>query len=133
MSSPLLVCVIDDDPSLCAALQNLLRSYGYRAVAYDSAEEFLASTDAVRADCVISDIQMSGMSGIDLRLSLAGTRPNLPVILMTARTERVLLDRAAAATPFRILRKPFEAQELVDCLTVAMGAEDAARPGLDRP
>lgn len=133
MSSPLLVCVIDDDPSLCAALVNLLRSYGNRAVAYGSAEDFLASADAVRADCVISDIQMPGMSGIDLRLSLADMRPDLPVILMTARTERMLLERAAAANPSRVLQKPFDAQELADCLTVAMGAMDTALPGLDRP
>lgn len=122
VSRPLLVCVIDDDPSLCAALENLLRSYGYRAMAYGSAEEFLAGADAARADCVISDIQMPGMSGIDLRLSLAGTRPDLPVILMTARTERILLDRAAAANPSRVLQKPFDAQELAECLTLALGA-----------
>ncbi|GGE83890.1 response regulator transcription factor [Niveispirillum cyanobacteriorum] len=133
MSRPLLVCVIDDDPSLCAALENLLRSYGYRAVAYGSAEEFLASADADRADCIISDIQMPGMSGIDLRLFLTHTRPDLPVILMTARTERILLDRAAAANPFRVLQKPFDAQELAECLTVAMGTVDAAMPGLGRP
>lgn len=107
MSNPLLVCVIDDDPSLCAALENLLRSYGYRAMAYGSAEEFLVSADVAGADCVISDIQMSGIA---LRLSLAGLRPDLPVILMTARTECILLDRAAAANPSRVLQKPFDAQ-----------------------
>lgn len=133
MSSPLLVCVIDDDLSLCAALEALLRSYGYRAVAYGSAEEFLASADADRADCIISDIQMPGMSGIDLRLFLTHARPDLPVILMTARTERILLDRAAAANPFRVLQKPFDAQELAECLTVAMATVDAAMPGRDRP
>ncbi|KPF81275.1 hypothetical protein IP70_24285 [alpha proteobacterium AAP38] len=133
MSSHLLVCVIDDDPSLCAALENLLRSYGYRAMAYGSAEKFLAGADVIRADCVISDIQMPGMSGIDLRLSLAGLRPDLPVILMTAHTERFLLDRAAATNPSRVLQKPSDAQDLAECLTVAMGGVDTAMPGLNRP
>lgn len=132
MSSPLLVCVIDDDQSLCAALVNLLRSYGYRSVAYSSAEEFLAGADVARADCVISDIQMPGMSGIDLRLSLLGIRSDVPVILMTARTERALLDRAAATNPSRILQKPFDAQELAECLEVVIGPADAAMLGADR-
>lgn len=102
-------------------------------MAYGSAEKFLAGADVIRADCVISDIQMPGMSGIDLRLSLAGLRPDLPVILMTAHTERFLLDRAAATNPSRVLQKPSDAQDLAECLTVAMGGVDTAMPGLNRP
>ncbi|MBP7338950.1 response regulator [Niveispirillum sp.] len=129
MSSPLFVCVVDDDPSLCAALVNLLRSCGYRATAHGSAEDFLASADLAGADCVVTDIQMPGLSGIDLRLALAGRRPGLPVILMTARTERALLDRATAVRPFRLLHKPFDAEELATCLAEAIGpAEGAVRP-----
>lgn len=125
MSAPLLVCVIDDDPSLCAALVNLLRSFGYRATAYGSADAFLASADLVNADCIMTDIQMPGLSGIDLRLILAGQRPDLPVILMTARTEPVLLDRAMATRPVRLLCKPFDADELACCLAQAIGPAEA--------
>lgn len=129
VSSPLLVCVVDDDPSLCAALVNLLRSCGYRASAHGSAEDFLASVDLAGADCVVTDIQMPGLSGIDLRLTLATRRPGLPVILMTARTERALLERAAAVHPFRLLHKPFDAEELAACLDEAIGpAEEAVGP-----
>lgn len=131
MSSPLFVCVIDDDPSLCAALVNLLRSYGHRAVAYGSAEDFLVSADLNRTDCVVSDIQMPGMSGIDLRLLLADIRPDMPVILMTARTEPVLLNRAAAANPFRVFQKPFDAQELAESLADMVGPGEAAMQGAD--
>lgn len=116
-----LVCVIDDDASLCAALVNLLRSFGYRATAHGSAEAFLASADLVHTDCVVTDIQMPGQSGVDLRLTLSGRRPDLPVILMTARTEQPLLDRALAARPLRLLRKPFDADELAACLQEAIG------------
>lgn len=125
------VCVIDDDQSLCAALVNLLRSYGYRTAAYGSADDFLAGADMARVDCVISDIQMPGMSGIDLRLLLMGTRPDIPVILMTARTEPVLLERAAATKPFRLLQKPFDAQDLAECLADAIGPGEAAIQGAD--
>lgn len=129
MSSPSLVCVIDDDPSLCGAVVNLLRSYGYRATAHGSAEDFLASADLAGADCVVTDIQMPGLSGIDLRVALATRRPGLPVILLTARTERALLDRAAAVRPFRLLHKPFDAEELAACLAEAIGpAEAVERP-----
>lgn len=125
MSGPLLVSVIDDDPSLCAALVNLLRSFGYRATAYGSADAFLISADLANADCVVTDIQMPGLSGIDLRLTLAGQRPDLPVILMTARTEPVLLDRAMATRPVRLLRKPFAADELAGCLSQVIGPAEA--------
>lgn len=121
MPGPSLISVIDDDPSLCAALVNLLRSFGYRAAAHGSAEDFLASGDVAGTDCVVTDIQMPGLSGIDLRLALAGRRPDLPVIMMTARTERPLLDRAMASQPFRLLRKPFDADELAACLVEAIG------------
>ncbi|MFV3129020.1 response regulator transcription factor [Niveispirillum sp. KHB5.9] len=124
MSVPLLVSVIDDDPSLSAALVGLLRSFGYRATAHGSAEDFLASADLGGTDCVVTDIQMPGLSGIDLRLALAGRRPDLPVILLTARTERPLLERAMASRPFRLLRKPFDADELAGCLVEAIGPAD---------
>ena len=126
VSQPLLVSVIDDDPSLCAALVNLLRSCGYRTTAHGSAEGFLASADLADTDCVVTDIQMPGLSGIDLRLALADQRPSLPVILLTARTEKALLDRARAANPFRLLQKPFNAEELAACLSEAIGPGEGA-------
>lgn len=71
------------------------------------------------------------MSGIDLRLLLMGTRPDIPVILMTARTEPVLLERAAATNPSRLLQKPFDAQDLAECLADAIGPGEAAMQGAD--
>lgn len=127
-----LVCVIDDDPSLNAALVNLLRSSGYHAVSHLSAETFLASAELLTASCILTDIQMPGQSGIDLRLILAGNRPDLPVILMTARTDRSLLDRAMASRPLRLLCKPFDADELLACIGDALGSAKAAHGRPDR-
>lgn len=118
------IAVIEDDSSLRAALEALLRSLGYRAAGFDSAEAFLQSRDPEIVDCVITDVQMGGMSGIELKRRLSALRSDVPVIMITARTEAALLERARSSGAFCLLSKPFEAGRLADCLERAL----AVRP-----
>lgn len=115
-----LVSIIDDDDSLRTALVGLVRSLGYRASGYGSAEDFLDAGDADLSACIVTDIQMPGLSGIELkeRLALAGNVA--PVIMITARSERALHDRAVASGAWCVLHKPFAPDALIACLERAL-------------
>ncbi|MGL4440950.1 MAG: response regulator transcription factor [Bosea sp. (in: a-proteobacteria)] len=112
--------MIDDDPSVVLAVVGLVRSLGYQASGHASAEEFLASGETQSARCVITDIQMPGMSGIALKSHLSSNNVMTPVIMITARTEAVLLARARASGAFCLLGKPFEPNALIKCLEEAL-------------
>lgn len=116
-----LVVIVDDDASLRQATRSLVRSLGYDVHDYGSAESFLASGDADRADCLITDINMPGLSGIDLKHALTGRGCTLPVLLMTASTDDDVLDRAACCGAVHTLRKPFDCSDLVKSLEGAVG------------
>jgi FixJ family two-component response regulator len=111
-----LIAVIDDDDSFRVALVESLHSLGYRARGFASAEEFLAVGGEGSSSCLITDIHMSGMSGIDLKQMLASRGCQLPVILVTARADPDLEAKAAACGVVCFLRKPFETETLLDCL-----------------
>jgi len=117
-----LIAIIDDDASLRTALVGLVRSLGYRATAFGSAEEFLAADKAGESACIITDIQMPGLSGIDLKLRLTLDGNPAPVIMITARTEQGLRDRAFASGAVCVLQKPFAAEALIACLEKALAA-----------
>jgi FixJ family two-component response regulator len=111
-----LISIIEDDESLRRALVGLIRSLGHDARGFESAEEFAAS-DAIRSSaCIITDIQLPGMSGVELKQLLAEQCCPVPVIMITARHEAGLEQRAIAAGAVCYLRKPFEADTLIDCL-----------------
>lgn len=117
-----LISVIDDDDSLRHALVELLESFGYRAAAFASAEAFLAGGQAAASDCIVTDIQMPGLSGVDLKHRLVETGVGSPVIMMTARTEPGLHQRAQDSGAVCLLRKPFTADALMACLDRALQA-----------
>jgi FixJ family two-component response regulator len=116
VSAEALIAIIDDDESLCTALVSLIRSIGYRACSFGSAEAFLQSGIAFGVDCIVADVQMPGMSGIDLMLHLVKCGCVAPVIMITARTELELEARAVASGAAYFLRKPLNVNLLVDCL-----------------
>lgn len=116
-----LVVIVDDDASLRRATCSLVRSLGYDVHDYGTAESFLASGDADHADCLITDINMPGLSGIDLKHALTGRGCSLPVLLMTASTDIDVLDRAACCGAIRTLHKPFDCSDLIDTLEDAIG------------
>ncbi len=115
MSDPL-IAVIDDDEVLCLSLVDLMHSIGCRAEPFTSAESFLASSSLLLIDCVIADVRMPGMSGLDLVQRLRHGSDMTPVILITALTDRRLDDEANSVGAQFLLRKPFEAQALLDCV-----------------
>lgn len=120
--SPALVSIIDDDESLRLALVGLVRSLGFEARGFESAEDFLRSDNLEAYACVVTDIQMPGMSGIDLKLHLVQQGISLPVIMITARPDPSLEEKARAAGAACFLRKPFEASALIACLDGAVGS-----------
>lgn len=122
MSNEMLVSVIDDDASLRRAIVSLVKSLGYNASGHASADEFLATDECDRARCIITDIQMPGTSGIDLKQILDARNSHIPVIMITARTEEALIERAHASGAMCLLRKPFEADTLAECLGRALAA-----------
>jgi FixJ family two-component response regulator len=123
MDSPTpFIAIIDDDASLCTALVGLVRSLGYRGAGYGSAEEFLAAGKSHECAAIVTDIQMPGLSGIELKHRLAQDGCPAPVIMITARTEHGLGDRAFASGAVCVLQKPFAAEALIACLEKALAA-----------
>lgn len=120
MASISLISVIDDDPSMLSATESLLRSHGFVTEGFGSADAFLASGDPARFECIITDVQMPGISGIELIAVLAGRKHRVPTILMTARSEHELIARATRSGAVSLLRKPFSAEALLECLRHAL-------------
>ena len=120
MSRELLIAVIDDDEPFRVALVDCLGSLGYAALGFASAEEFMGWEADASCDCVITDIHMPGMSGLDLGRLLTARCAGAPVIMITARSEAGLEARAAAHGALGLLRKPFASDALIDCLERAL-------------
>lgn len=121
MTQPL-IAIVEDDESLRESLVGLVRSLGYRASSFASADLFLAAGAEAACDCIITDIQMPGTSGVDLKLKLTAAGCRAPVIMITARTEIALHERAWASGAVCLLQKPFAAEALVSCLETALAA-----------
>ena len=115
-----LISIIDDDQSMLSALVSLVRSAGYDAGGFASAEEFLQCGMVPRPACIITDVQMPGMSGIELKRHLAACQLSMPVIMITARHEPGLEERALASGAVCFLRKPFEGDTLIGCIERAL-------------
>jgi FixJ family two-component response regulator len=114
------ISVIDDDASVRAATNNLLRSHGYVVHTFASAEEFLQSPHLKDTLCVIADVQMPAMSGLDL-LALVRTQGYLaPFIFITAFPDESVRARALRAGAIGFLAKPFAAPTLIKCLDTAL-------------
>jgi FixJ family two-component response regulator len=116
-----IVSVIDDDMSVRDATNRLVRSLGYAARSFASAEEFLRSAGANDTSCVIADVQMPGMSGIELQTALAARGRRVPIIFITAYPDEAIRARALAAGATCFLAKPFDGATLISCLETALG------------
>ena len=115
-----LISIIDDDDSLRSALVGLVRSLGYRASGFANAEDFLAADQAGASSAIVTDIQMPGLSGIELKERLAAQGCQAPVIMITGRAEPGLQEKAFASGALCVLKKPFAAEALIDCLERAL-------------
>jgi FixJ family two-component response regulator len=123
-----LVCIVEDDEPLRLALIGLLRASGYDASGFASAEDFLQSGKVQHFDCIITDIQMPGMSGIDLKIELVSRQFPVPVIMITARSDPGLKQRAIASGAVGFLSKPFDGDELLHVLKAALGGREPGAP-----
>jgi FixJ family two-component response regulator len=110
------IAVIDDDESFRAALVDSLSSLGYGSSGYASAGDYLREMAGRVFNCVVSDIHMPGMSGLELLERLAARGSTTPVVLITARSDSNLETRAAVAGAVCLLRKPFEIDDLIKCI-----------------
>jgi FixJ family two-component response regulator len=114
------VSIVDDDDAVRTATQTFARSLGYKAIGFPSAEDFLKSPEVDTADILIADIQMPGMSGLELQQELIRRRPGLPIIFITAFPEERTRQQAMAAGAVGLLAKPYDGDTLIDCIEKAL-------------
>ncbi|MCL6702849.1 response regulator [Pseudomonas sp. T1.Ur] len=116
------IAIIDDDDNVRSSLDSLLRSYGYSVHLYENAETFLTSGMVVSMDCIVSDIQMPGMNGLQMYQRLLDQGYLTPVIFITASTEDSPRFAARKLGACCYLAKPFEGQHLINCLATALNS-----------
>ncbi|MGA2421706.1 MAG: response regulator [Candidatus Acidiferrum sp.] len=117
---PLVVVVVDDDESVRESLPDLLKEFGYTVLAFSSADEFLASKNVERTMCLLLDIAMPGMSGLDLQKELKGRGHKIPIIFITAQRDESVHKRVLEQGATEILLKPFSDVALREALSKAM-------------
>lgn len=114
------VAVVDDDASMLGATRDLLEVHGFATRIFASAEEFLDSGAAAEVNCLLLDIQLGGISGIELRRRLKVSASELPVIFMTALDDEGTRAEAHKAGCVAFLRKPYSKRELIDAIEKAV-------------
>ncbi len=119
--NPSFVAVVDDDDLMRGALQGLLKASELRVRAFASAEEFLSSHDHGHAACLIADIRMPGMSGLDLQARLNAEQIRIPTIFITAHGDARMRMQAMRAGAVEFLEKPFDDEVLLDSVQAALG------------
>ena len=122
-----MIAIVDDDESVRKATKSLVRSLGYEAATFCSAEEFLGSSQLKTAACLITDVRMPGMSGVELQDRLIADGCSLPTVFISAfsdeRVQRKVLENGAIG----YLRKPFEEDRLIACIDMALKGQGAGR------
>ena len=128
MTEPVpVVFVVDDDPSVRRAIQRLVESVGLRVELFGSAHEFLQAKRQDMPSCLVLDIRLPGMSGLDFQQELAKTNIPIPVIFITAHGDIPMTVRAMKAGAVEFLTKPFRDQDLLDSIQIALGRDRARR------
>jgi FixJ family two-component response regulator len=115
-----IVAVVDDDPSMLRATEDLLDAHGFATAGFASAEEFLERRASTQVDCLLLDIHLGGLSGIELRRRLKTSGSPLPVIFMTALDDDALRREAIKTGCVACLRKPFPAHQLIEAIAKAV-------------
>ena len=122
-----LITVVDDDIWVRESLDSLIRSFGMDVRTFASAEEFLDSAHPRKADCLILDVRLPGMSGIELHKNLLSRRCNAPVVFITAHaSDEVARSKAASEWTIAYLLKPFSDAELLDAVQTALKRKSSA-------
>src|SRR6516165_1028865 len=120
-SEPLSIAIVDDDESLCRSLGRLLRAAGMQSVAYPSAEAFLGDARQVTFDCLVLDVLLGGISGIELQGQLAGSGVRTPVIFITAYDAPEVRERVLAAGCSGYFRKSDSGAKVIEAIRRAGG------------
>ena len=110
------VSIVDDDPSLRRSLRNLLTSVGFRVETFESAEVFLESSSRQDAGCLVLDLRMPGMSGLDLLRHLKASGSRIPVIVLTAHGDDDARQESLRAGAVAFFDKPFQSDALIDAV-----------------
>ena len=118
-----MISIVDDDESVRQGLSRLLTSVGFSVNAFASAKEYLSSDQLESADCLILDIRMSGMSGIELQRQLVANQSEVPVIFITAHEEETERVQALEGDATTVLIKPFSEEALLNAISKALTAQ----------
>ena len=124
MAAPVLISVVDDDASVREALCRLLRTAGFEANAFASAEEYLSSHQTKNPDCLILDVRMPGRSGVELQRQLAASHSETPVVFITAHEDESIRAQAPGGHASAILMKPFSEEALLKAINKALEIGD---------
>ena len=111
-----IVAAVDDDDRVRASIQSVLESAGYEAVLFASAEAFLASGVLQEASCLLADVRLPGMDGLELQRRIRRARPQLPIIFITAHDDEHIRQQALQDGAVDFLVKPFDAAQLLDSI-----------------
>ena len=122
-SAMIIVCIVDDDSSVRKSLANLLRSAGYRSRVFASGEEFLALENFDDVACLLLDLKMNGLSGLDVMRALTLKGRKIPVICMSAHWDEATLAESSRYEPIECLRKPFSGDVLLSAVEFALQCE----------
>ena len=115
-----IVFIVDDDLSMRSALRNLIQSVGFRVEVFSSAQEFLGHKRAMTPACLVLDVRLKGMSGLELQRELAAANDPIPVIFITGHGDIPMTVRAMKAGAIEFLPKPFRDQDLLDAIHQAI-------------
>ena len=128
MAEPaILICVIDDDFSVREALADLIRSVGWSVEVFSSADEFLDRDKATVPSCLVLDVRLPGLSGLDLQARLAELGDDIPIVFVTGHGDIPMSVRAMKAGAVEFLTKPFSEEELMDGIARAVERHRLAR------
>jgi RNA polymerase sigma factor (sigma-70 family) len=119
------VYVVEDDPSVRDSLSLLLQLRGFSTATFDTAEAFLEGDALERPACVLADVRLPGMSGLDLQRKLAGRQAALPFVVMTAHGDVATARAALRDGAVDFLEKPIDEQDLIEAITVALRSDHA--------
>ncbi len=115
-----LVAIVDDDESVRSALQGLMKEAGFPALSFSCAEDFLQSGEPQRTACLIADIRLPGMSGLELQSQLNGNHHRIPILFITAHGDEQMRMRALRGGAVEFLTKPFDDDLLLDSVRAAL-------------
>jgi FixJ family two-component response regulator len=125
LPQPAVISIVDDDESVREATKGLVRSLGYAVATFGSAEEFLNSERRYDTFCVIADVQMPGVSGVEMQRRLIDEGQRLPMIFVTAFPEDRIREHVMEAGALGFLSKPFSEEHLIGCLDSALKSRGA--------